>query len=75
MNQRLEMNFLNAEGSTVRISLPNPKEDLTATTVAASMQGIIDSGAFAPGNVALTAPASARVVTTEVEDLDVENAG
>lgn len=46
MIKTLEMNFRDAFGKNVMITLPNPKDDLTLTEVTAVMQSIIDKNIF-----------------------------
>ena len=66
MNIRLEMTFLNAEGSRVRISVPNGDDTLMATDIQQVMNQLIALDVFAPNGVALTAAESARMITTSV---------
>lgn len=72
MNQRLELNFVKTDGASARISLPNPDTSLEAEAVQNAMESMIATDVFAPGGVALAAAQSARIVTTEITELDFE---
>lgn len=71
MNQRLELQFRNAEGSIARISLPNPDANIEAAMVKEAMDQVITLGALAPGGYDLVEAVSARIITTEVTDFDL----
>jgi hypothetical protein len=62
--------FMNADGKTVRISLPNANEALESTEIKGIMDQIITLGVFAPGGFDLTQAVGARIVTTDVVDYD-----
>ena len=72
MNQRLELQFRNTEGSIARISLPNPDENVEAAQVKTVMDEIISQGALAPGGFDLVEAVSARIITTSITDFDIE---
>lgn len=72
MNQRLELNFIKTDGASARISLPNPDTSLEPATVKSTMENIINTNVFAPGGAALAVAESARIVTTEITDLDFQ---
>lgn len=72
MNQRLELQFKNSEGNIARISLPNPAEELDAGMIKAVMDAVIAEGALAPGGADLVEAVSARIVTTEVTEFELE---
>ncbi|RQD66802.1 MAG: DUF2922 domain-containing protein [Tindallia sp. MSAO_Bac2] len=72
MNQRLELNFIKTDGASARISLPNPDLDKEPAEVKEAMDNIIASDVFAPGGAALAVAESARIVTTQITNLDFE---
>ena len=72
MNQRLELNFIKTDGAGARISLPNPNTELSPEAVKTAMDAVIASDAFAPGGAGLAVAESARIVTTQITDLDFE---
>ena len=72
MNQRLEMNFIKTDGASARISMPNPDENLEAAQVKSIMEDVINADVFAPGGADLAVAESARIVTTQITDLDFE---
>ena len=69
MTQRLEMTFVTADGNKVRISLPNADDTLEAGDVESAMNSLIATDVFAPGGSPLVMAESARIVTTQVQDL------
>ena len=70
MTKRMELIFMNADGKTVRISLPNANEAVESTEIKDIMDEIITLGVFAPGGFDLTQSVGARIVTTDVVDYD-----
>lgn len=67
--QRLEMNFKNTSGRTNRLSVDNVADDLTEVEVQAVMQEIIDANIFNTSGGEFVEIDSARIVTTEVEEI------
>ena len=72
MNRRLELNFVKEDGGSARISVPNADEGLDALTVKDAMEAVVTADVFAPGGSAFVAAASARMVTTDTVDYDLE---
>ncbi|SMP57123.1 DUF2922 domain-containing protein [Anoxynatronum buryatiense] len=72
MNKRLELNFRKTDGKTARITLQEPREDLTEAEVEAAMNSLVMQDVFAPAGVSLATPVSARIVTTDAEVFDFE---
>ena len=72
MNKRLELNFRKTDGKTARITLQEPREDLTEAEVETAMNSLVMQDVFAPAGVSLAVPVSARIVTTESEVFDFE---
>lgn len=69
--KRLEMTFKNASDTTMKLSVDNPKEDLTDAEVKAAMENIVAKNLFDSTGGDLVAVAGARIVSTNIEDLDV----
>ena len=68
---KLEMDFLDALNKNYRISLSDPRSDLTDTEVFAVMDQVIATNVFKSNNGDLLAKVAARVVTTNVEEMEV----
>ncbi|MCT4619343.1 MAG: DUF2922 domain-containing protein [Marinisporobacter sp.] len=67
--KRLEMIFKNEGGKTTKLSVDNAKEDLTKEQVEVAMQEIIDKNVFETSSGLLTGIDSARIVTTDVDEI------
>nr|WP_204614931.1 DUF2922 domain-containing protein [Desulforadius tongensis] len=65
------MRFINASGKRVTISVPEPKEGLTAGEVKTAMESIIAKNVFTSQGGDLVAVDSARIVNREVTELSV----
>ena len=63
---RLEMNFINSEGSRTRLSMNDAREDLSGADVKSAMDTIIDQNVFD-----FAQAQSARLVRTTYEDIDL----
>lgn len=71
METTLRMIFKNSNGTRTTISIPDPRQDLTADEVASAMNFMISSGIFQPRGYELTEIISAEIVATEVTELAV----
>jgi hypothetical protein len=69
MTKTLQMLFVNEEGRTVTVSLPDPLETLTALQVSAVMDMIVLKNAFVSTGGALVSGSGARVVSRGVETI------
>ncbi|MBK5251246.1 MAG: DUF2922 domain-containing protein [Peptostreptococcaceae bacterium] len=69
MSDRLEMTFNNNAGTTSKISVDNPKVDLTAVEVQTGMGAIVTANIFDSTGGDLVSAKSARVVSTEINEL------
>lgn len=69
MEKTLVLTFKNVDGKSVSLSLAAPREDLTGTEVAQTMQEIIDRNIFTSSGGDLAEIATARVVSREVTEL------
>lgn len=64
VKQTLRMNFLNAAGKSVSISLDNPKEDLTSAAVQTAMDTIIAKNIFVTSGGDLVSKVKATIIDT-----------
>lgn len=67
---KLEMDFTDALNKNYRISLNNPRADLTDSQVFDAMDEIVTANAFKSNNGDLVAREAARIITTSVEELE-----
>ncbi len=70
IKKRLEMTFRNANDGRANISVDEPKDDLTSEEIEGVMEEIIEKGVFYSGGGDLVEIIGARIVTTEVEDIE-----
>jgi len=69
VTSKLEMIFKNQLDSKTRISIDNPRADITEAEVNTVMNDIVASGVFSSNGGDLVAVSGARVITTEVQEL------
>lgn len=69
MEKRLEMIFLNAAGKKSKISVDDPRADITPQEVQTVMNDIIARNIFNSTGGDLTAIDSARIVSTDIDML------
>jgi hypothetical protein len=69
MDKNLEMIFANALGKNSRISVDDPRDDVTSEDVQLAMNDIITLNIFNTSGGDLMQAASARLVTREVTEL------
>ncbi|MGI6486208.1 MAG: DUF2922 domain-containing protein [Thermoanaerobacterales bacterium] len=69
MEKTLEMIFLNAAGKNSRISVSDPKEDITREDVESAMNTIVSSNIFDTTGGELIKAVSARIITREVVEI------
>ena len=67
-NRRLEMVFKNQKDKTSRLSLDNPREDITESDIRVAMENIVASNVFETADGDLVSIVSARIVSTDVEE-------
>lgn len=70
--KQLELNFKREDGRTSRITVNNARDDLTGAEVKTVMDGIVAKDIFAPNGISLVAVEGATIVTTQEEELDLE---
>lgn len=66
--RRLEMVFKNQKDKTSRLSLDNPREDVTESDIRAAMENIVSTNIFETADGDLVSVVSARIVRTDVEE-------
>ncbi len=72
MAKKLEMVFRNEENKTVKLTVDNALDDLDSQDVKTAMETIIAKKVFLSNGGELVGIASARVVDTEINELDLE---
>ena len=70
MEKSLQLVFKNASGNTKRITISNPKDDLTKAQTDEAMQKIIAANVFKTVGGDLTQAVEARVVNRNVQVLE-----
>lgn len=70
-NSRLEMIFKNQLDKKTTISIDNPRDDLTDMEVSTAMNEVILKNIFNSSGGDLVAIAGARIVTTDVQELNL----
>ncbi|AFV11419.1 hypothetical protein DUF2922 [Thermacetogenium phaeum DSM 12270] len=69
ISKTLELIFTTAGGGRLRLSVPDPRLDLTAEQVSAAMSTIAAKNIFTSGTGGIAGILSARIVTRETTDL------
>lgn len=69
MEITLQLVFLNAGGGRVTLSIPEPLEDLTAATVGAAMDEIIDADVLISSGGGLVSKVRAVLVSRQTEEI------
>ena len=69
MEKNLEMFFMNAAGKTSRISVADPKEDLTQEQVQTAMDTIVSNNVFDTPGGDLIRAVSARIVSRDIVEI------
>ncbi|GAC91404.1 DUF2922 domain-containing protein [Anoxybacillus kestanbolensis] len=64
----LELQFVNEEGKTVRLSVDAPRDDVTETQVASVMDVIIAANVFPSSGGDLIAKKGARLIDTTITE-------
>ncbi|WP_409227724.1 DUF2922 domain-containing protein [Gudongella sp. SC589] len=68
---KLEMDFLDDQNKNYRISINEPRADITDMEVFAVMDTLLGAGIFQSRNGDLVEKVGARVVTTTVDEMTV----
>lgn len=67
--KRLEMVFKNQKDKTSKLSLDNPREDVTEADIKTAMENIVAANIFETADGDLVSAVSARIVSTDVEEI------
>ncbi len=67
----LQMTFLDANGKSIRLTVPNANSVLEAEDIQSTMNAIITQNIFAPAGVDLVSAHAARFVATTVTDVNL----
>lgn len=70
-NRRLEMVFKNQKDKTSRLSIDNPREDITESDIRTAMENIVATNIFETADGDLVSVVSARIVSTDVEEFEL----
>lgn len=71
MNRVLELKFQLENDGQLTLSVPNPKENLTAADVSQAMQTIVDANIFEREGNSIVGKLSARIVDREVHEINI----
>ena len=66
---RLQMDFKNTAGKNARLTVDQPKADLTPEVVHAAMEGILAQDVFSSKSGDLASIVGAQIVTTTTQEL------
>jgi hypothetical protein len=69
MDKTLELNFKNAAGKNARISMPDPKDDLSTDEVQILMDEIVSKNIFETSGGDIVEAVGARLIQREVIQL------
>lgn len=67
-SQKLEMIFKDTDGTSSKISVDDPKSDLTEETVRSAMNAIIDASVFETSSGELKRAVGASIITTTEDE-------
>lgn len=67
--KRLEMVFKNQKDKTTRMSLDNPREDITDAEIKSAMENVVAANIFETADGDIVSIASARIVSTDVQEI------
>ncbi|MGO1653115.1 DUF2922 domain-containing protein [Senegalia sp. (in: firmicutes)] len=71
MSKKLELIFKNQMDRTSRISVDEPREDLTEFEITEAMNALIEKNIFKTSGGDLKTISGARIITTQIEELTV----
>ncbi|WP_243385416.1 DUF2922 domain-containing protein [Bacillus kexueae] len=71
MAKTLELQFLNEEGKTVRLSIDEPKSTLTSEEVSQAMDVIISSDVFISNGGKFVSKKGARIIDRQVTEMTI----
>ncbi|WP_243291684.1 DUF2922 domain-containing protein [Bacillus sp. FJAT-47783] len=71
MEKTLELQFLNEEGKTVRLSIEDPKDSLTPAEIASAMDTILSSNVFISTGGKFVSKKGAREIERQVTEIAI----
>ncbi|MGO1818129.1 MAG: DUF2922 domain-containing protein [Senegalia sp. (in: firmicutes)] len=71
MSKKLELVFKNQMDRISRISVDEPREDLTELEITEAMNALIEKNIFKTSGGDLKTISGARIITTQIEELTV----
>jgi hypothetical protein len=71
LSKKLELIFKNIMDRKTRISLDEPREDLTELEITSAMNNIITQNIFETTGGNLVSIAGARIITTQIQDFSI----
>ncbi len=67
----LELEFLDSQGKKFKLTVDEPRDDLTEMEIRTAMEGIVQRDVFFSTTGDIVAIAGARFITTTVEELNI----
>ena len=68
---KLVMTFERADGEKVNLTINDPKDGISQDDIQSAMELIVEKNRFAPNDMDLVAPLSAKVVQTETTEYEL----
>lgn len=72
ISQKLELGFLDEESRKFKLSLDDPREDLSSQEIKDVMENIIAYDIFENREKSLVGINSARIISTQVREIELE---
>lgn len=72
ISQKLELSFLDEESRNFKLSLDNPREDLSSEEIRGVMENIVAYNIFENRERSIVGINSARIISTQVNEIDLE---
>jgi hypothetical protein len=71
IKSKLEMEFKDIVGKKFSLSLESPREDLTEIDIKAAMDEVVNKNIFSTKEGDIVETVGARIVTTEIEEIEI----
>ena len=68
---KLVMSFERADGEKVNLTINDPKSSISESEIKSAMEVIVAQNIFAPNDMDLVAPLTAKIVQTETTEYDL----
>jgi len=69
-NAKLEMEFLDSAGKKFKLTIDNPREDITGEEIKTVMDNIVARNVFSTTSGDIVSANGARLITTTVQDME-----